>query len=333
MTDQAALSKPVSPYSRLKTLIASEDVQARFAALLGKRAPGFLASVLTVASDQKLIDCEPTSILSVAAKAAILDLPIDPNLGFAWLIPYKNNGQKIAQFQLGYKGYIQLGLRSGQYKSLNATEIYVGEEVKIDRLSGRIVLNGTRTGDVVTGYVAYFCLLNGFEKFVYMSTDEVITHAKKYSKSWGYKDSPWTTNFDQMAKKTVIRRLLSKYGILSIQMMGALEQDQDDAPVELGERFAPGDDVIDGQMSDAPEGVTVPTFDDLKEPPSIYQSVVDAKLSENVFAAEKALNHCTTGYDTPEKAVAWMRSYRAWRDSGADSKTAAAHANKGELPK
>lgn len=335
MSNQTALATPVSPYAKLKVLMSNEEVQARFAALLGKRAPGYLASVLTIAANSNLIDCEPTSVLNVAAKAAILDLPLDPNLGFAWLVPYKHDGVKVAQFQLGYKGYIQLGLRSGQYKALNATEIYEGEEVKIDRLSGRITLNGRRTGDAVTGYVAYFCLLNGFEKYVYMSTEEVTAHAKKYSKSWGYKDSPWTTSFDWMAKKTVIRRLLSKYGILSIQMMNAVEQDTEDAPIDLGSKFEP-QTVIDGQFSEAGEGTPVPNFDDLREPESldpnmpIDEQIVALKLAENVHAARKILAKRSQTCALDE--IGFARSYRGWRDRGEAVDNAAALANEGKLP-
>lgn len=342
MPEQTALANKVTPYGKLKSLIANEEVQERFATLLGKRAPGFLASVLTIASDPKLIDCEPTSVLNVAAKAAILDLPLDQNLGFAWIVPYKHDNVKVAQFQIGYKGYIQLGLRSGQYKFLNATEIYQGEEVKIDRLSGRIILNGKRTGDVVIGYVAYFCLINGFEKYVHMTTEEVTAHAKKYSKSWGYKDSPWTTSFDWMGKKTVIRRLLSKYGILSIQMLGLIEGDSDDAPIDLGERFANEPNIIDGQATEVPLGTQLPNFDHLKESDTspeqlpltnntpIEQQLVTAGLADNEFNAKALLKKRSPNATLPP--FEWARVYRGHRDKGVDSEIAAALANEGKQP-
>ncbi len=340
MTNQAITPAPPKeppPYAKLKALIASDDVQGRFSTLLGRRAPGYLASVLTIVSDPKLIDCEPTSVLNVAAKAAILDLVLDPNLGFAWLVPYKDkDGHKIATFQLGYKGYIQLGLRSGQYQALNATEIYEGEEIKIDRLSGRIVLNGKRTSDVVTGYVGYFKLLNGFEKYAYMSKDQVIAHAKKYSKSWGYKDSPWTTEFDKMAKKTVIRQLLSKYGILSIQMMGAFEQDAEEEPIDLGKKFEV-QNVIEGQFTEAPEGTQVPNFDDLKDDEKdaisflpFDEQLVALKLAENVHAARNIL--AKRSPTCPLDEIGFGRAYRGWRDRGETVDNATALANEGKLP-
>ena len=129
MSEQTA----ITPYIKLKSIMASDEVQARFIEVLGKRAPAFVASVLSaVYSSNMLRDCDPNSVVTSAMKAAVLDLPIDDNLGFAYIIGYKSRDGKKAQFQMGYKGFIQLALRTGQYQTINTTAIYEGEEVRED---------------------------------------------------------------------------------------------------------------------------------------------------------------------------------------------------------
>lgn len=248
MTEQ---TKALAPYDRFVNLVKNDQVQERFNAILAKRAPAFMASLVSVvAGSDALQTCDHASILTSAAKAAILNLPIEPSIGYAYIVPYKGK----ATFILGYKGMIQLALRTSQYYAINAAEIFQGEEVKVDRLTGAIVLNGKRNGDKVIGYVAYFKLKNGFEKFLYMTYDEIHAHAKRYSQSYGRDKSAWTTNEDEMGKKTVLRLLLGKYGLFSIDM-----QDEDvpaDAPLDA--RFASPDmtvpdfsAAIEGEMHDA----------------------------------------------------------------------------------
>lgn len=223
----------------VNTLIKQDSYKKRFNELLGKKAPGFISSMLNVANLPTLKDAEPNSIISSAVVAATLDLPIDQNLGFAYIVPYNtkvgNEYIKKAQFQMGYKGYIQLAMRTGQYKTINAIEVYEGEIKRVNRLTGEIEFdydNEFINREIVVGYVAYFKLLNGFEKTVYMSKEEMEIHAKKYSQSyssskdWVVKGSLWSTDFDGMAIKTVLKRLLSKYGILSIEMQSAITNDQ-----------------------------------------------------------------------------------------------------------
>lgn len=223
----------------VNTLIKQDGYKKRFNELLGKKAPGFISSMLNVANLPTLKDAEPNSIISSAVVAATLDLPIDQNLGFAYIVPYNtkvgNEYIKKAQFQMGYKGYIQLAMRTGQYKTINAIEVYEGEIKRVNRLTGEIEFdydNEFINREIVVGYVAYFKLLNGFEKTVYMSKEEMEIHAKKYSQSyssskdWVVKGSLWSTDFDGMAIKTVLKRLLSKYGILSIEMQSAITNDQ-----------------------------------------------------------------------------------------------------------
>ena len=213
---------------QLKNMLSGESVKARFQEILGKKAPGFISSILSVANSNALLQkAEPKSILNAAVVAATLDLPINPNLGFAAIVPYNDSKtrQCYAQFQLQYKGLVQLAMRSGQYKTINVTEVYEGEIKNVNRFTGDYEF-GSRTSDNVVGYIAYFKLVNGFEKFLYMSIDEVKSHADKYSQMYKRGKGVWVDNFDAMAKKTVLKLLLSKYGILSIEMQRAQTFDQ-----------------------------------------------------------------------------------------------------------
>ena len=218
----------------VKVLLSNVNYKKRFEEILGKKAPGFISSIINISNTPTLTGVEPKSVISSAVVAATLDLPIDPNLGFAYIVPYndKNKG-KVAQFQMGYKGFIQLAMRSGQYKTINAIEVYEGDIKHVNRLTGEIELDDDNTKrDKVIGYLAYFRLLNGFEKTLYMTTEEMEKHAKRYSqtyksnKDFVVKQSKWSTDFDAMAIKTVIKLLLSKYGVLSIEMQRAIEADQ-----------------------------------------------------------------------------------------------------------
>lgn len=218
----------------VKGLLANINYKKRFEEILGKKAAGFMSSIINISNSSTMINVEPKSIISSAVVAATLDLPIDPNLGFAYIVPYndKNKG-KVAQFQMGYKGFIQLAMRTGQYKTINAIEVYEGDIKHISRLTGEIELDDNNTKhEKIVGYVGYFRLINGFEKSLYMTVEEMEKHAKRYSqtykssKDYVVKQSKWTTDFDAMAIKTVIKLLLSKYGILSIEMQRAIEADQ-----------------------------------------------------------------------------------------------------------
>ncbi|WP_339089436.1 recombinase RecT [Clostridioides difficile] len=233
----------------VKNLLSTEAYKKRFKEVLKDKANTFMASVVNVSNLPSLKDAEPNSILKSAMVAATLDLPIDPNLGFSYLVPFVNKGVKEAQFQIGYKGFIQLAMRTGQYKTINAIEIYENEIKSVNRLTGEIEFNENEDEidkEIVVGYIAYFKLLNGFEKTLYMSKDDMEKYAKRYSqtyksnKDYVVKSSLWTTDFDSMAVKTVLKRLLSKYGILSIEMQKALETDQavikDDNSVEYVDR-------------------------------------------------------------------------------------------------
>ena len=207
----------------LQQLLNSMSIKRRFEELLDQSAPSFISSILTIVrSNSKLQDCSPNSILSAAGIAAALKLPINPSLGFAHIVPYKGH----AQFQLGWRGYVQLAMRSGQYRTLNSSAVREGQIKEIDFVTGEII-RGEKISEEVVGYVAYMELLNGFKKSLYMTIEELQAHAEKYSQSYAYdlrsgrKSSVWTTNFDAMAKKTVLKKLLSNFGIISIDQQSA----------------------------------------------------------------------------------------------------------------
>ena len=191
--------------------------------MLGKRAPAFVSSIVTaVNSTPALRDCEPMSVISAAAIAASIDLPINPSLGFAHIVPYRDK----AQFQIGWKGFVQLAMRSGQYKTLNLTSVLAGQITRHNPFTGEMEFDSSIVSDEVVGYLLYFRLLNGYEKYFYMTREECLEHGKKYSASFKKGFGLWIENFDAMALKTVAKLGLSKYGILSIDMQKAVEMDQ-----------------------------------------------------------------------------------------------------------
>jgi recombination protein RecT len=213
----------------------SGSVQKRMAEVMGKNANAFTSSVINlVNSSQQLQDVDAMSVVSSAMVAAALNLPVDPNLGYMYIVPFREKDKasgswlKRAQPQMGYRGYIQLALRTGQYKAINASVVHEGEIRDWDPFSETYSV-GEKISDKVVGYVGHFELLNGFQKTTYWTVEEMDEHRKQYSKSGNYngqRSGVWKSNFDAMAIKTVIRNLLSKWGILSIQMQEAVAKDE-----------------------------------------------------------------------------------------------------------
>ena len=215
---QAVATRNTTNVATIENWVESDNVKKKFQEVLDKGAGAFVTSLLSlVKSTPQLAAADPKTILSAAMTAATLKLPISPNLGFAYIIPYG----KEAQFQMGYKGYIQLAMRTGQYKTINASVVYEGQIEDIDFVTGEII-RGKKKSDKVVGYVAYFELINGFSKTIYMTTEDMLRHAQTFSKSFSRSSSVWKTNFDAMGLKTVIKQLISKYGIMSIDMQSDL---------------------------------------------------------------------------------------------------------------
>lgn len=229
--EQAVQSAPKAGVALLDAMFKQDSVQARFQRMLGKKAPGFISSVLTVVSQNKLLqNVDMRTVLSAASIAASLDLPILPSLGRAWIVPYKG----VAQFQIGYLGYVELAQRSGLYKSINVNTVYEGEVVKWNKFTEELTY-GEQEGDAAIGYCASFELLNGFRKVVYWTKDAVIKHAKRFSKSYNSSSSPWQSDFDAMAMKTVLAYTLRHWGPMSIEMQKAMAEDVDahEKPLDL----------------------------------------------------------------------------------------------------
>ena len=237
---------------QVKQMISQDNVKKKFAEVLGQKAPQFLASITTVIQGSaQLKKCDANSIMSAAFVAATYDLPIDSNLGFSAIVPYNENiynpqtrqweKHPRAQFQMMYKGFIQLAIRSGYYEKMNYAVVYEDELVSYNPITGEISFvtdfskctqRNNGESDKIAGYYAWFRLKTGFRQELYMSTAEVDNHAKKYSQSYRYdiekkkSSSKWTTDFEAMALKTVIKLLLSKWGILSVDMQRAIQDDQ-----------------------------------------------------------------------------------------------------------
>lgn len=243
-----------------KSVLSQKSIREQFeTALAGKSGP-FMASLLELfVSDKNLQQCDPNLVVIEALKAAALDLPVVKPLGQAYIVPYK----KIPTFILGYKGLIQLALRSGQYRTLNADVVWSGESIEIDRLSGRVLFKGGEKSDKPIGYFAHQELSNGFEKTVYMTVKEVKNHAKKYSPSSRKNFGPWSDEFDKMALKTVLLKLLRTYGFLSTAMAQVVSYDADIPDIQNTEDVIEIVEESDGQdfESEAPvQEAEVPPF-------------------------------------------------------------------------
>ena len=221
---------------RLKVAMKTPSIQEQMSNALKENKDAFIASMIDLVSgDTKLMECEPAALIGEALKAAVLKLPVIKSLGFAWIIPYKKNKKVdgkwietyVPNFQMGYKGYIQLAIRSGYYKYINARVVYEGQLVDDDFLTGRLGFQSARTSDKVIGFMAHLELLNGFSKTLYSTVEEITEHAKKYSKSYdpSKSDNIWVVEFESMAMKTQLRDLLSKWGILSTEMQTAIADD------------------------------------------------------------------------------------------------------------
>lgn len=257
----------------LPALLQRDSYKKPFFELLNQDAPRFIANLNTIYMQNDLLKkCDPLSILSAAKLAASLDLSISPTLGYAYIVPY---GDK-AQFQISAKGLIQLAHRTGQYLRINKGAIREGEIKFIDPITGEYEV-GARTSDKVVGYAAYFELKNGFRAMLYMTKEDVENHAQAYSKAFqldkksGRKSSPWSTNFDAMAEKTVLKKLLRDYGLVSTLIEKALQSDQAAiSPNDISYIDSPDDNIAQ-----------VETIE-VKDPPAEGQpsEIVDAETGE-----------------------------------------------------
>lgn len=221
-----------------KALMNTPAMKKKFTDILHEKSDSFMGSLMTlVGGDNYLSQAEPMTIIASALKAATMDLPIDKNLGYAYVVPF-NRSEKVgnkwvkhneAQFILGYKGYIQLAQRSGQYKALNALAVYDGQLIVWNPLTEEFTFDyKSKVSDEVIGYVGFFELLNGFKKTVYWTKQEIESHRIKNAKGYDKEklSGAWVDNYDSMAIKTVLRNMLSKWGLLSVEMQSAIASDE-----------------------------------------------------------------------------------------------------------
>jgi recombination protein RecT len=260
-------------------LLSQDSIKKRFEQVLGKKAAGFMSSVISaVNANPELKKADPITVVSAAAVAASLDLPINPSLGFAHIVPYAGR----AQFQMGWRGFVQLGMRSGQYKTINTCAVYEGELVESNRFTGEMYFDEKqRTSEKVIGYVSYFKLMNGFEKYLYMTVEQVQAHGKQYSKSYSNAKGKWQTDFESMALKTPLKLLLSRWGILSIEMQTAVQLDQATIKTIDGTAYAYDDNpesdgnLIDMETTEVNSAAIIKAFDE-----SIPKGIDAAILNE-----------------------------------------------------
>lgn len=222
----------------VKQQLQSPSIKRKFENVLGKKAPQFISSLINVVnSNTELKEVDQNSVIAAALVAAALDLPINQNFGYMYLVPYKGK----AQPQMGYKGYIQLAQRSGQYLHLNAISVYEDEFEGWNPLTEELKyepnFHDRNKDEKPVGYVGYFKLQNGFEKTVYWTREQIDQHRQKFSKMSG-KQKPtgvWATDFDAMALKTVLRNLIGKWGPMTVDMQTAYNADEevaDTSPID-----------------------------------------------------------------------------------------------------
>lgn len=278
----------LSKETSLAELLRQPAYADRFKQVLGERAGEFTSSILSVG--MSMPDVNPISIVQSAMKAAALDLPVEKSLGFAWIVPYVEKGVKVAQFQIGWKGLVQLALRTAAYSSMNVKPINAEALGGFDDV-GEPIIHWDKVDETkeAIGYAFAWKLVNGFRKVCYWSKEKVDAHAKRYSQSYakGY-TTPWKTHFDQMAMKTVVKNELSKWGILSIQFQRALESDGSVTDAS-GTRYPDGIDV-GASTNEVPRlsDDNVPMGDEPMPEPQTTQTVEQPKKEYQMKPAAEA---------------------------------------------
>lgn len=227
---KAPQQKQVSVTALVNNMLDRDGMRKRFDELLGKRAPQFISSIVSMVNADKNLQQafyeSPMTVIQSSLKAAMFDLPIDQSLGYAYIVPFKNYKKDIgakkmeATFILGWKGMHQLALRTGAYKTINVVDVREGELKSYNRLTEEVDIDFVEDEDArealpVIGYVGYYRLINGAEKTVYMSVKAITAHEKKFRKG-EYQGKGWRDDWDAMARKTVYRILIGKWGVMSI---------------------------------------------------------------------------------------------------------------------
>lgn len=279
---QGGNSASESLATMMNSLISREGFQKRFDELLGKRAPQFISSVVTLMNaDTSLKQAfaeAPVTIIQSALQAASFDLPINPALGYAYIVPFRNSkrNRMEASFIMGYKGMLQLALRTGVYKRINVVDVRAGELKSYDRLREDIELEFIEDEDErekapIIGYVGFFQMINGMEKLIYMSVKQLEAHEKKYRQG-EYMSKGWRDNPDAMMRKTIMRKLIGKWGLMSVTYQSA-----------------------DPSVLRAAQAIATGTFDDEDKP----DYVVDVNASEAEETPDQEQPQCTIDPGAP----------------------------------
>lgn len=247
----------------LNTFLDRDGLRKRFDELLGKRSPQFMSSIVSMVNADKNMQQafyeSPMTVIQAALKAATFDLPIDQSLGYAYIVPFKNYKKDLgtkkmeASFILGWKGMHQLALRTGAYKTINVVDIREGELKKYNRLTEEVEIDfiedeNEREKHPVIGYVGYYRLVNGAEKTIYMSVKAIESHERKHRKG-EYQGKGWRDDWDAMARKTVYRILIGKWGVMSIDYQTADEGKQ---LADVMAEDAQAENIIDAEYSEIP---------------------------------------------------------------------------------
>lgn len=279
---QAQPQAKESTAALMNMLLSKEGYQKRFDELLGKRSPQFISSIVSLMNaDSALMDAfhdAPVTIIQSALQAASFDLPINPALGYAYIVPFRNSKRNRieASFIMGYKGMLQLALRTGVYKRINVVDVRAGELKSYDRLREDIELEFIEDEDErekapIIGYVGYFQMINGMEKTIYMTVKQLEAHEKKF-RHGNYMSRGWKENPDAMMRKTVLRKLIGKWGLMSVTYQSA-----------------------DPSVLRAAQAIATGTFDDEDKP----DYVVDVNASEAEEAPDQEQSQGTIDPNTP----------------------------------
>ena len=316
-TETKPQTKALAPKNKsLKEMLGDESAKKRFREILGQKSAGFISSIISAHQANKALqECDPQSILAAAAVAASLDLPINPSLGQAALVPY--SGQ--AQFQMQWKGYVQLAHRTGKYRRIHLAPVFEGQLVEYDEFKGVVRLDAARKkSDLVMGFYFYFELTNGFLHEAYWSTAQCIAHGWKFSKSFGYCNGQWPddplipktgTGRDRrvdlksfkglvtyksgtygMCAKTVVKNELSKWGPLSTEMQDAVVKDQAVFDQEGNPKYidTTAEPTVDPEMPKrASEAKALPAPEPAKDPETPAEAAAQSQAGANDGAAQE----------------------------------------------
>ena len=275
---------------QLKQTLNAPSVKAKFEEMLGKRSSQFMTSITSVVQNNSLLQkADVNSIVMGSAIAASMDLPLNANLGYAALVPFNSKDGCFAQLQVMVKGWTELFLRSGQCKSIICETVYEGQLVKKNKFTGEYTFDeDAKKSDKIIGFMAYFKLTNGFEKYDYMTIEEVKAHAQRFSQTYRKGTGIWRDHFEAMGQKTVLKRLLTKYAPKSIEMqqMAIFDQSIVNGTIDNMENATPNyaDNAKETKSVDVEDFEEAEIVEEPKdEPKAVEQPVAQPQVDDDDF--------------------------------------------------